>query len=68
MQTATDQLPITVTLTPAQARLLSGLVSSYQLELLHDLKKGALTETGIRNYRNDLAAAGEIVVALGGGL
>ena len=58
MQTAIDQLPITVTLTPAQARLLSGLVSSYQLELLHDLKKGALTETGIRDYRRSLAKLG----------
>jgi hypothetical protein len=68
MQTAlniTDDLHL-VALTGEDLTLLKGLIGSYQLDLLHDLRKGALTETGIRDYRRSLAEAGELMGKLGG--
>jgi hypothetical protein len=46
--------------------LLLGLLGNYRLMLLIDLKKGALTETGIRNYRQSLAEADAVVAKLEG--
>ena len=46
--------------------LLKGLVGNYQRMMLLDLRKGALTEQGIRRYRADLAEAGELMAKLGG--
>jgi hypothetical protein len=56
----------TVALTADELTLLKGLVGNYQRLMLLDLRKGSLTETGIRNYRLALAEAGELMVKLGG--
>jgi len=48
--------------------LLRGLIAGYQHAMLLDLRKGSLTETGIRDYRKSLAEAGEVMVKLGGGV
>jgi hypothetical protein len=50
-----------VHLTAEERILLRGLVGSYQHMMLLDLRKGALTETGIRDYRRSLAEAGELM-------
>jgi hypothetical protein len=55
-------------LTGEDRLLLKGLVGNYQRMMLLDLRKGSLTETGIRNYRADLARAGELMAKLGGGV
>ena len=57
-----------VPLTGEERLLLKGLVGNYQRMMLLDLRKGSLTETGIRNYRADLAKAGELMAKLGGGV
>lgn len=68
MQTATnhDETVHLVALTDAEATMLRGLVSHYRHSMLLDLRKGQLTESGIRQYRQDLAESGEIMVKLGG--
>lgn len=53
-----------VVLTSAQRTLMRGLIGGYQLSMLQDLRKGSLTETGIRNYRQSLAEAGELMAQL----
>lgn len=55
-----------VMLTGEERLLLKGLVGNYQRMMLLDLRKGALTEQGIRRYRADLAEAGELMAKLGG--
>lgn len=55
-----------VMLTAEERILLRGLLGSYQHMMLLDLRKGSLTETGIRDYRRSLAEAGELMVKLGG--
>ena len=55
-----------VMLTADERILLRGLVGSYQHMMLLDLRKGSLTETGIRDYRRSLAEAGELMAKLGG--
>ena len=55
-----------VMLTGEERTLIRGLIGNYQLDMLRDLRKGALTEQGIRRYRGDLAEAGELMVKLGG--
>jgi hypothetical protein len=55
-----------VALTDNDLSLIKGLIASYQHTMLLDLRKGALTEQGIRRYRADLAEAGELMVKLGG--
>ena len=50
-----------VNLTAEERILLRGLVGSYQHMMLLDLRKGSLTETGIRDYRRSLAEAGELM-------
>ena len=50
-----------VMLTADERILLRGLVGSYQHMMLLDLRKGSLTETGIRDYRRSLAEAGELM-------
>jgi hypothetical protein len=50
-----------VNLTGEERILLRGLVGSYQHMMLLDLRKGSLTETGIRDYRRSLAEAGELM-------
>lgn len=56
-----EDMERTVTLTDAELTLLRGLVGNYQRMMLLDLRKGALTETGIRDYRRSLAEAGELM-------
>jgi hypothetical protein len=63
MQTAlniTDDLHL-VALTGEDLTLLKGLVANYRRMMLLDLRKGALTETGIRDYRRSLAEADELM-------
>lgn len=55
-----------VRLTHTERTMLKGLVGNYQRMMLLDLRKGALTETGIRDYRQSLAEAGELAAKLGG--
>lgn len=50
-----------VHLTAEERILLRGLLGSYQHMMLLDLRKGSLTETGIRDYRRSLAEAGELM-------
>ena len=50
-----------VHLTGEERILLRGLLGSYQHMMLLDLRKGSLTETGIRDYRRSLAEAGELM-------
>ena len=50
-----------VHLTAEERILLRGLLGSYTHMMLLDLRKGALTETGIRDYRRSLAEAGELM-------
>ena len=57
-----EDMDRTVVLTDAEIILLRGLVGSYQHMMLLDLRKGALTETGIRDYRRSLAEAGELTL------
>lgn len=57
-----------IMLTGEERILLRGLVGNYQRMMLLDLRKGALTETGTRNYRADLAKAGELMAKLEGGV
>ena len=61
-----EDMERTVTLTDAEIILLRGLVGSYRHMMLLDLRKGALTETGIRDYRRSLAEAGELMSKLEG--
>lgn len=56
-----------VNLTGEERILLRGLIAHYQHTMLLDIRKGALTEAGIRRYRADLAEAGELMCKLGGG-
>ena len=44
--------------------LIEGLLADYQRRMLLDLKRGGLTETGVTNYRRDLALAGEALVVI----
>ena len=46
--------------------LLIGLLGNYRLMMLLDLKKGALTEQGIRSYRAALAEADAVLAKLEG--
>ena len=46
--------------------LLIGLLANYRLMMLLDLKKGQLTENGIRSYREGLAAADAVLAKLEG--
>ncbi len=62
----TGQPVMLIMLTAEERILLRGLVGSYQHMMLLDLRKGSLTETGIRDYRRSLAEAGELMVKLGG--
>lgn len=63
-----EDMERTVTLTDAELTLLRGLVGNYQRMMLLDLRKGSLTETGIRDYRRSLAEAGEVMCKLGCGV
>ncbi len=53
-------------LTPDHWLLIEGLLADYQRRMLLDLRRGGLTETGERNYRQDLAIAGEALVEIRG--
>lgn len=44
--------------------LIEGLLADYQRRMLLDLRRGGLTEEGQRNYRQDLAIAGEALVEI----
>ena len=46
--------------------LLIGLLANYPLMMLLDLKKGQLTENGIRSYRAGLAEADAVLAKLEG--
>ena len=46
--------------------LLIGLLANYRLMMLLDLKKGQLTENGIRSYRAGLAEADAVLAKLEG--
>ena len=46
--------------------LLIGLLANYRLMMLLDLKKGQLTEAGIRSYREGLAEADAVLAKLEG--
>lgn len=50
-----------VVLTDGDITLIKGLIAGYQHAMLIDLRKGSLTETGIRDYRRSLAEAGELM-------
>ena len=57
----TGQPVMLIMLTAEERILLRGLLGSYQHMMLLDLRKGSLTETGIRDYRRSLAEAGELM-------
>ena len=46
--------------------LLIGLLANYRLMMLLDLKKGQLTENGIRSYRAGLAETDAVLAKLEG--
>lgn len=46
--------------------LIEGLLSDYQRRMLLDLRNGGLNETSAKNYRDDLAIAGEALAVIRG--